>query len=488
MPRELITLQVGQCGNQIGYRFWDAALQEHAKYCSDGIFDESISSFFRNVDTRHIEPMEIPFAGGSQKIKSLRARAVLIDMEEGAINELLRGKMGDLFDSRQLITDTSGSGNNWAYGHEMYGPKHREAILESIRCLVEHCDSLQSFLLLHSLGGGTGSGIGTYLLERRAESAIILFCGLYINVPFVFCYIMTEYAVLADEFPGPFRFTTSVFPSSEDDVVTSPYNSCLAMWKLREHASCVFPVSNDALIRLCKQESCKGQKPFDALNNIVAQLLTNLTSSMRFKGSLNVDLNEISTNLVPYPSLHFILSAMSPVGHSKNDNRSLKTLASAFLLRGEVSISDILNNVRRTKTLLKTLSFNQDAFKLGQCMVPPVGQVKSLLYLYNSCEIINLLEENTARFAKLYNRRAHVHHYSRYMDLSMMDEAFESLEMLSNDYRCFQDNEVPPLHFLESSKLSSRHLVGHVKEANREFQFIGRDVVDLWKTGNRPLI
>ena len=31
MPRELITLQVGQCGNQIGWRFWDLALREHAK-------------------------------------------------------------------------------------------------------------------------------------------------------------------------------------------------------------------------------------------------------------------------------------------------------------------------------------------------------------------------------------------------------------------------------------------------------------------------
>jgi tubulin epsilon len=30
MPRELVTVQVGQCGNQIGCRFWDIALREHA--------------------------------------------------------------------------------------------------------------------------------------------------------------------------------------------------------------------------------------------------------------------------------------------------------------------------------------------------------------------------------------------------------------------------------------------------------------------------
>lgn len=29
MPREIVTLQVGQCGNQIGSRLWDLALCEH---------------------------------------------------------------------------------------------------------------------------------------------------------------------------------------------------------------------------------------------------------------------------------------------------------------------------------------------------------------------------------------------------------------------------------------------------------------------------
>ena len=41
-------------------------------------------------------------------------------------------------------------------------------ILEKIQRTVEACDSLQSFLLLHSLGGGTGSGVGTYILELLA--------------------------------------------------------------------------------------------------------------------------------------------------------------------------------------------------------------------------------------------------------------------------------------------------------------------------------
>jgi len=40
------------------------------------------------------------------------------------------------------------------------------------------------------------------------------------------------------------RFVTAVFPSEDDDVITSPYNSVLAMRQLAEHADCVLPVEN----------------------------------------------------------------------------------------------------------------------------------------------------------------------------------------------------------------------------------------------------
>ena len=51
MPREIITLQVGQCGNQIGCRFWELALREHSKKSKrKALYDESMSTFFRNTD------------------------------------------------------------------------------------------------------------------------------------------------------------------------------------------------------------------------------------------------------------------------------------------------------------------------------------------------------------------------------------------------------------------------------------------------------
>jgi len=196
MPREIITIQVGQCGNQIGLRFWDLALQEHAKYNKTCLYDEALSSFFRNTDERRSD-FDLPT--GSQ-IGSLKARAVIVDTESGVINnKILNGDLKELFDVKQCVSDQSGAGNNWAQGHFEYGPMYKEEIEEKVRKEVERCDSLQGFFFLHSLGGGTGSGLGSYIIKD-----------------------------LEDIYPEVFRFSCCVFPSENDDVNTSPYNAMLA--------------------------------------------------------------------------------------------------------------------------------------------------------------------------------------------------------------------------------------------------------------------
>lgn len=46
-------------------------------------------------------------------------KAVLVDMEEGVISEMMRGPLGSLFDHNQLISSVSGSGNNWSVWHPL---------------------------------------------------------------------------------------------------------------------------------------------------------------------------------------------------------------------------------------------------------------------------------------------------------------------------------------------------------------------------------
>lgn len=65
-------------------------------------------------------------------------------------------------------------------------------------------------------------------------------------------------------------------------------------------------------VAACLSGKSRG-KAFDSMNGIAANMLLHLTSSVRFEGPLNVDLNEITTNLVPFPRLHFLLASLSPL-------------------------------------------------------------------------------------------------------------------------------------------------------------------------------
>ncbi|XP_051510786.1 tubulin epsilon chain-like isoform X1 [Myxocyprinus asiaticus] len=457
-----IVVQVGQCGNQVGCRFWDLALREHAHVNQKGVYDEALSSFFRNVDPRR--------AGGADstggRITALKARAVLVDMEEGVLGEILQGPLRQLFSSTQLISDVSGSGNNWAVGHHTYGSAYREQIVDQVRRAAEHCDCLQCFFLVHSMGGGTGSGLGTFVLK-----------------------------LLEEEFPEVYRIVTSVYPTAEDDVITSPYNSVLAMKELTEHADCVLPVDNQSLVDIVgkiqhmshtgklgsviKKESTiisgqggmvKVEKPFDAMNNIVANLLLNITSSARFEGSLNMDLNEIAMNLVPFPQLHYLVSSLTPLytladvnvpprrlnqmfsdAFSKDhqliraDPKHNLYLACALMVRGNVQLSDLRRNIERLRPTLPFVPWNQEGWKTSLCSVPPVGHTHSLLALANNTCVKSTFSELRERFVKLYRRKAHLHHYLSVdgMESAGFSEALSSLSTLIEDYTHLESPIMP---------------------------------------------
>lgn len=54
-------------------------------------------------------------------------------------------------------------------GHYTEGSELVDQVLETVRREAEGCDSMQGFQLCHSLGGGTGSGLGTLILTKLRE-------------------------------------------------------------------------------------------------------------------------------------------------------------------------------------------------------------------------------------------------------------------------------------------------------------------------------
>ena len=209
----------------------------------------------------------------------------------------------------------------------------------------------------------------------------------------------------------------------------------------------------------------RPEKPFDNMNNIAANLILNMTSSARFEGSLNVDLNEITMNLVPFPKIHYLVSSQTPLysltdvnlpprrldqmftdafskDHQliKADPKHSLYLACALMLRGNVEISDIRRNIERLKPSLNFIHWNQEGWKTGLCSVPPVGHPYSLLALSNNTCIRHTFQDLKDRFMKLYKRKAHVHHYTHVdgMEVSQFDTSLDSLNSLISEYETLE--------------------------------------------------
>merc|ERR1712166_64441 len=98
-----------------------------------------------------------------------------------------------------------------------------DSVLDVVRKEAESCDCLQGFQLTHSLGGGTGAGMGTLLISKIRE-----------------------------EYPDRVMLTFSVVPSPKvSDTVVEPYNATLSVHQLVENADECMCMDNEALYDIC---------------------------------------------------------------------------------------------------------------------------------------------------------------------------------------------------------------------------------------------
>ena len=87
-------------------------------------------------------------------------------MQPTVIDEVRTGTYRQLFHPEQLISGKEDAANNFARGHYTIGKEIVDLCLDRIRKLADNCTGLQGFLVFNAVGGGTGSGLGSLLLER----------------------------------------------------------------------------------------------------------------------------------------------------------------------------------------------------------------------------------------------------------------------------------------------------------------------------------
>jgi len=270
--REIISIHLGQAGVQVGNACWELYCLEHGitadGYASEKSRENSSSTFFSETDGGKFVP-----------------RAVFIDLEPGVIDEVRTGKYKRLYHPEQLISGKEDASNNYARGHYTVGKNIVDTALDRIRRVAEVCKGLQGFLIFHAVGGGTGSGLGSLLMER-----------------------------LSVDYGKKSKIGFTVYPSPQvSTAVVEPYNSVLSTHSLLEHTDVDVILDNEAIYEICNKGLDVERPTYSNLNRVVAQVISSLTASLRFDGALNVDISEFQTNLVPYPRIHFMLSSYAPV-------------------------------------------------------------------------------------------------------------------------------------------------------------------------------
>jgi len=429
--REIVHLQVGQCGNQIGAKFWQVITEEHG---IDG------NGNYKGTDEQQLERINVYFneAGSGKYVP----RAILVDLEPGTMDAIKAGQAGSLYRPDNLVFAQNSAGNNWAKGHYTEGAELVDNVMEVVRKEAEGCDCLQGFQIAHSLGGGTGSGMGTLLLSKIRE-----------------------------EYPDRMMCTFSVVPSPKvSDTVVEPYNATLSVHQLVENADEVFCIDNEALYDICFKTLKLTNPTYGDLNHLVSSVMSGVTCCLRFPGQLNSDLRKLAVNLIPFPRLHFFLVGFAPLSSRQNkdyravtvpelvqqmfdaknmmaacDPRHGKYLTASAMFRGKIStkeIDDQMLNVKQKNSLF-FVEWIPHNIKTSLCDIPPKDHTVAVTFIGNSTSIQELFKRVNEQFSVMFKRKAFLHWYTgEGMDEMEFTEAESNMHDLISEYQQYQDAPV----------------------------------------------
>ena len=273
MVREIISLGVGQCGIQCGSQVWEQYNAEH-NIQSDGKRNRKYNNNDKSFQCFYEE------TGAGQFVP----RNLFVDLEPNVIDDIKTSKYSKMYSNEFLISSKEDAANNYGRGYWI-GFEVIDVIADRMRKLADNCDNVQGFIMTQAIGGGTGSGLGSLILEK-----------------------------IGIDYKKKTRLDFPIFPSETiSTCCVEPYNALLSMYRLSSDTEMCVMMDNEAIYGLCQKWLDIERPSYENLNRLISKPISSMTASLRFEGELHVDLNEFQTNLVPFSRLHFMINSFGPL-------------------------------------------------------------------------------------------------------------------------------------------------------------------------------
>jgi len=434
MPtREVLTVNVGQAGIQLGNAVWAQYCAEHNIGKSGKLKEEAkdkyFTTFFEETGTGQFVP-----------------RNITVDLEPTVVDDVRTGDYSQMFHPEFLLNGKEDAANNFARGHYTVGKEILDQVNDRLRKLVDNSQNVQGFIIHHAVGGGTGSGLGALILER-----------------------------IAVDYRKKSKIGFEIYPAPKiSTCIVEPYNAMLSTHWLLDHTEVSVLLDNEAIYGICQKQLDIDRPSYKDLNIIISKVISSMTASLRFDGELNVDLGEFQTNLVPFPRLHFMTTALAPVINAKKASHEAQTIreitdhvfqpqnmlvkyadfdpvedkymAISVNYRGSIKSKEANATVQWLKQNNK-ISFVEwcpTGFKIGLNEVPAAEIKKDIMkvaernvtMIGNNVAVSRVFTERiTKKYDMMYSQRAFVHWYvGEGMEEGEFSEAREDLGFLEKDY------------------------------------------------------
>eukprot|EP01084_Bolivina_argentea_P269228 457501_1 len=273
--REIVHIQIGECGNSIGNAFWTQIGKEHM-ILNNGKFDE-------NKEENNNELLNRINTYYNHDGKRYIPRACLIDLDPTSLDVIKASSIGSLFKPDNIYFGSSGCDGNWMKGYYSEGAEAIDQVMNIIRKESECCDLIEGFQLVHSISSGTGGGMGSLILRK-----------------------------IRDNYLYKLSANFSVFPSTKSDIYMETMNATMSVNQLIDNSDLTYVIDNNALYNIIQNVLKQKEPKYSDMNWLVSLLMAGITAPYRFDCNEN-NMRKICMNLVPFPRLHFLLCSHAPL-------------------------------------------------------------------------------------------------------------------------------------------------------------------------------